>query len=519
MGSLRRIAVVLSVLVAATGSVVLAAEKAGPGTLPKRSAPPPASPSLSPAPASTPVAPRATDAPAAVKPVVKPTAVPSLPPGIEILTPRPGDQWPKGEQRELRWRVSGIPADPKRTVRVRMTSFDWSPVYDVTKDVPMTGTYMLDLTTYPGAKTTGYTINASIVDPATNKRFESAIDITIGSPWIEILNLAELTAAPWAPGKSYKVLWKKRGGTGYTPGVTIAISDAASGYPYLSSTSDFYGGTGTYEWKAKAFAKKLKFSITPKDTGIAGASFLFDVDTGKYPTISPTLTAPSAPVLSARLFNYKQSVELKWEDTSGNEKEFVVERKHAGAAGPYGEIGRVPMNGTSYQDKAVPSPGPYRYRVRAVNENGSAASNEVDIATSPPKIPADLTPVNPNLSIGPAGYCPPGGYSGTIDVTIRNLGPGTADPTNAVLFVWNKQTSGLWEEVKTATPVLKKGDSFVWHATATKCLGGEGKDCEFNLMINYNPNEIIETDMSTNDIYFTCAKIKEMKVIPGILPK
>jgi hypothetical protein len=25
--------------------------------------------------------------------------------------------------------------------------------------------------------------------------------------------------------------------------------------------------------------------------------------------------------------------------------------------------------------------------------------------------------------------------------------------------------------------------------------------------------------MSTNDIYFTCAKIKEMKVIPGILPK
>jgi hypothetical protein len=104
-------------------------------------------------------------------------------------------------------------------------------------------------------------------------------------------------------------------------------------------------------------------------------------------------------------------------------------------------------------------------------------------------------------------------------MTIRNLGPGTAAASNAVLFVSNKQSSGFYEQVKTATPVLKKGESFVWHATATKCLGGEGKDCEFNLMINYNPQEFLEADMSTNDFYFTCARIKVFKILPGKMPE
>jgi hypothetical protein len=46
-----------------------------------------------------------------------------------------------------------------------------------------------------------------------------------------------------------------------------------------------------------------------------------------------------------------------------NEKKFVIERKYLGDRSNYGEIGRVPMNTTSYQDKAIPVAGAYRYTV------------------------------------------------------------------------------------------------------------------------------------------------------------
>jgi hypothetical protein len=442
------------------------------------------------------------------KSVVSPQQIPNISavgePGIEILTPHSGDKWPSGEMHELKWKVTGIPADPKTMVRIRMTSWDWPDIYDKTADVPMTGPYPLKLTTPPGQNGAEYIITASIVDPATNKKHESTIDgIVIGQPFIEIVNLVALTAAPWVPGKTYKIVWKVRG-SGYAGDLTFAMTDPVSNNVYLSSTS-IVGNAGTYEWTAKAFAKKMKFSITPQLPKVLGTSFVFEVDTGKYPTLSAALTAPAAPSLSAGLIDYKQHVSLKWQDNSGNEKEFVVERKHlAGGKGAYGEIGRAPANATSFQDKAIPVAGSYWYRVSAVNDNGAAASNEVNITTLAPAPPVDLVPVNPRPAKGPAGFCPELGFAGDIDITIRNLGPVASSTTNAVLFVSNKQTNGYYEELKTAIPALQKGASFVWHAHAAKCLEGAGPDCLFNLMINYNPTEVLESDMSTNDIYFTC---------------
>lgn len=437
-------------------------------------------------------------------------------PGIEILTPHSGDKWPSGETHELKWRVTGIPADPKTMVQVRKTSWDWPDLYDTVTKVPMTESHPLKLTTPPGQNGAEYIITASIVDPATNKKYESTIDgIVIGQPFIEIVNLGVLTAAPWTPGKLYKIVWKERG-VGYTGDVTFAITDPTGSSVYQSSTLTI-GNAGTYEWTAKAYAKKMKFSITPKEPRVLGASFVFEVDTGKYPVLSPALTPPAAPSLSAGLIDYKEHVALQWKDNSGNEKEFVVERKHlSGGKGAYGEIGRVPMNATSYQDKAIPVAGSYWYRVRAVNDNGAAASNEVNITTLAPAPPVDLVPVNPQPAKGPAGFCPPMGFNGDIDITIRNLGPVASSTTNALLMVSNKQATGYFEQVKTVVPALQKGESFVWHAHAAKCLEGKGPECEFNLMINYNPKEVLESDMSTNDIYFTCkGPLKKMNLAPG----
>jgi hypothetical protein len=457
-----------------------------------------------------------TDAKSAVSQQQIPNISSTGEPGIEILTPHSGDKWPSGETHELKWKVTGIAADPKTMVRIRMTSWDWPSIYDKTADLPMTGSYPLKLTTPPGQNGAEYIITASIVDSATNKKYESTIDgIVIGQPFIEIVNLAALTAAPWVPGKTYKVNWKVRG-SGYAGDLTFAITDPAGNNVYLSSTLNV-GNAGTYEWTAKAFAKKMKFSITPQQPKVLGASFVFDIDTGKYPTLSPAVTAPAAPSLSASLIDYKQHVALQWTDNSGNEKEFVVERKHlSGGKGAYGEIGRVAMNATAYQDKAIPVAGSYWYRVSAVNDNGANASNEVKITTLKPTPPVDLVPVNPLPAKGSAGFCPELGFAGDIDITIRNLGPVASSTTNALLFVSNKQTNGYYEELKTAIPALQKGASFVWHAHAAKCLAGAGPDCEFNLMINYNPTEVLESDMSTNDIYFTCKRpLKKMNLAPG----
>lgn len=436
-------------------------------------------------------------------------------PGIEILTPHSNEKWPSGEAHELKWRVTGIPADPKTMVTVDRTSWDWpgQDVYDLATDVPMTTeSYQLKLTTPPGGGSAVYMIRVMIVDPATKKQYKSTIEnIYIQAPFIEITNLAELTAASWIPGNTYKVSWKIRG-NGYPGDITYAISDETGKNIFVSSTQ--LGGTiGTYEWTVKAFAKKMKFSITPSEKRVSGTSFVFNVDTGKYPLLSPALTAPPAPSISATLIDYKQHVALQWKDNSGNEKEFIVERKNLGGKGraTYAEIGRVPANATSYQDKSATVAGPYRYRVKAINDNGSSNSNEVDITTLPAASPVDLVPVNPNPSKGPAGYCPAVAYTGDVDITINNLGPVASGTTNALLMVWNKQSAGYYEELKTVIPILQKGGSFVWHAHAAKCLEGDGPECEFNLMINYNPKEVLESDMSTNDIYFTCKKPVKIK--------
>lgn len=449
-------------------------------------------------------------------PLAASTAKLNLPPGIEIVTPHSGDRWPSGETHELKWRVTGIPVDPKTMVKVRRTSWDWPDIYDHWSDVPMTESFQLNLVTPPGQKAAEYRINVSIVDPKTNQKYESTADgILIGSPYIQILNLAELTAAPWVPGKTYKILWKVRG-TGYMGGVTFAITDASGANTYISSTMNV-GNAGTYEWMAKAFASKMKFSITPKEPKVEGTSFVFNIESGKYLTLSPALTAPSAPSLSASLIDYKEHVDLQWKDNSGNEKEFVIERKSLGGGrSSYAEIGRVSANATSYQDKAMVTAGHYRYRVKAVNDNGTAASNEVDIATLKPAAPVDLVPVNPHPEKGKEGYCPAAGFNGNIDITIKNLGPGPSGETNAMLMVFNKKKSGYFEQLKTAVPVLQKDESFVWHAQAPKCLEG-GPYCEFNLMINYNPKEILESDMSMNDIDFTCKGPQEMKNMSPLL--
>lgn len=108
------------------------------------------------------------------------------------------------------------------------------------------------------------------------------------------------------------------------------------------------------------------------------------------PVPKPPPTAPSGLVAGATSPN---QVSLVWQDTSGFEDGFQIERR-GGSSADFNQIGVVSVNVTSYADgNALPNTA-YSYRVRAFNGTGiSDYSNEAPVIT-----PAS----SPVLTIGTA---------------------------------------------------------------------------------------------------------------------
>lgn len=99
-------------------------------------------------------------------------------------------------------------------------------------------------------------------------------------------------------------------------------------------------------------------------------------------TTFATETAPAAPTsLTAQAASSSQ-INLSWQDNSGNEQGFKIERK-TGAAGTWSQIATVGANITTYQSVGLTASTNYYYRVRAYNVAGdSVYSNEADATTS-----------------------------------------------------------------------------------------------------------------------------------------
>lgn len=104
----------------------------------------------------------------------------------------------------------------------------------------------------------------------------------------------------------------------------------------------------------------------------------------------PAPTAPSGLVAAA---TSPTQVSLVWQDTSGGEDGFQIERR-GGTSADFSQIGVVSVNSTLYVDANVLANTAYSYRVRAFNPTGvSVYSNEAPVIT-----PAS----SPVLTIGTA---------------------------------------------------------------------------------------------------------------------
>ncbi|MGB3778872.1 MAG: fibronectin type III domain-containing protein, partial [Tunicatimonas sp.] len=131
----------------------------------------------------------------------------------------------------------------------------------------------------------------------------------------------------------------------------------------------FYQGTGGRclgaKWDGPGFSKQ----------DIPDAAFKDDF------TIPDAPNAPSGLVGTATSYN---TVGLAWSDNSNNETGFEVYRKQGSEA--FRVVATVNANVATYTDNAVTGNTTYTYQVRAVNQNGSSASETEEVTT--PGLPA-----------------------------------------------------------------------------------------------------------------------------------
>ncbi len=187
----------------------------------------------------------------------------------------------------------------------------------------------------------------------------------------------------------------------------------------------------------------------------------------------PAPSAPSGLVASA---TSPTQVSLVWQDTSGVEDGFQIERR-GGTSAEFSQIGVVSANAISYADASVLPNTAYAYRVRAFNGTGTSSfTNEASVIT--PLTPSTLvigTTDLPDATIGVAysrtltavggrpdyawlvesGVLPPGlalAQTGSISGT-----PSTAGTFNFVLRVSdagnNSATKALTLIVRSAAPL------------------------------------------------------------------
>ena len=114
----------------------------------------------------------------------------------------------------------------------------------------------------------------------------------------------------------------------------------------------------------------------------------------------PAPSAPSGLVASATL---PTQVALVWQDTSGVEDGFQIERR-GGTSAEFSQIGVVAANSINYTDAGVLPNTAYAYRVRAFNGTGiSGFTNEAPVITpSTPAVLAIGTPDLPEATVGVA---------------------------------------------------------------------------------------------------------------------
>ncbi len=194
------------------------------------------------------------------------------------------------------------------------------------------------------------------------------------------------------------------------PPVAVAVASKTSGYAPLtvsfdgSASRDTDGSIVSYKWQfgdsASATGAKVSHVYTTAGTFTVTLSVTDDKGAAGTASLSVKVTQTSITVMApskAKAAAVNGYVTLTWQDNSGNEEGFYIERavKSGTAYSAYTRVGTVSANVNSFG--CAVDPGIYRYRIQAFNQTYgkvSSWSNVVSLTVADPTIinaPSKLT--------------------------------------------------------------------------------------------------------------------------------
>jgi hypothetical protein len=168
----------------------------------------------------------------------------------------------------------------------------------------------------------------------------------------------------------------------------------------LSTSHDMHWIRFSYRFRATAPTTTLTLEDVTNLWDAGGGLFLdgLAVTPAEAPGPPPppsTRQAPAAPTNLVAERVASTQIDLRWQDNSDNEQEFILWRRSGG--GDYVRIGKVGANVTRFSDTGLQPSTTYSYLVRAWNPAGASRhSNELTVQTpAPPGSPAPNALVPP----------------------------------------------------------------------------------------------------------------------------
>jgi hypothetical protein len=259
----------------------------------------------------------------------------------------------------------------------------------------------------------GATVNAFSVEKSTDAHSGTyaakvqVADIDLGgNPQVfpGILGLTDITeeeqesGIPFTQRPDSLYFWIKydlQGGDSIVVAAMLTVWDAvgdsakevgSSGYIFTGSQSTYIQLALPFDYDHSDTPDSLQIAVMvgQPDNGTATVGSYAIIDDIELTGVTSVPTAPAAPsnlVATPLKTGANNGVQLAWQDNSGDETQFVLERATT-VSGPFTQLGTVGANVTTYLDNTTADNTEYFYRVYAENANGSSGFSNVADATS-----------------------------------------------------------------------------------------------------------------------------------------